>query len=150
MIHCLLLNRQTAVGINVIAAAQAAITQFRDPIHQNHPKAFIVTVNPLPLSQATPAQYFTLGLQKIIVTRFIANAADAYLADRIKFKSLHFFRRREATFRQKSHRRVVRHMRRYSGGLIYDEQQGDWDYRQVFWVTSFPLRNSFFWFHPMI
>jgi NAD(P)-dependent dehydrogenase (short-subunit alcohol dehydrogenase family) len=108
--------RQTAVGINVIAAAQAAITHFRDPIHQNHPKAFIVTGNPLPFSQAIPAQYFTLGLQRPS-RRGLLQMRRTRITQRMELNSisLHFFRRRGVTFRRKSFRKVVRHMRRCIG-----------------------------------
>lgn len=122
--------RQTAVGINVIAAAQAAVAHFRDPIHKNHPKAFIVTGNPLPFSQAAPAQYFTLGLQKTIAARLIANATDAYYpADGIKFYFASLFSKEGGYISEEEFLKSGPTHAKVYWGLINDEKQGHWDYR---------------------
>ena len=135
--------KQTAVGINVFAAGQAAITHFRDPVHKNHPKAFIVTGNLLPFSQVAPVNFFTLGIQKTIAARFIANAANAYYAaDGVKyyFASLVSKEGGFVDYQSEFAKSGSTHAEVY-WGLINGEEQEDWDYRYVLWSTFFPVRS---------
>jgi hypothetical protein len=73
-----------AIGIGAFVAAQKAIASFKNEVHRNHPKVFIATGNLLPFSQASSSQYFTLGMQKALETRFISTAVQSYQGEDIK------------------------------------------------------------------
>ncbi|KAF9534371.1 hypothetical protein CPB83DRAFT_879583 [Crepidotus variabilis] len=78
--------KQSAVGLNAYTAAQAALPGFRDPVHKNHPKAFIVTGNILVYNWVSSALHWhTLGIQKTLEARLIATSAGAYEEEGIKF-----------------------------------------------------------------
>ncbi|KAJ3513691.1 hypothetical protein NLJ89_g2807 [Agrocybe chaxingu] len=73
------------LGAGTFAAAQQALKSFRNDVHREHPKAFIVTGNLLPFDQFSPSKFFTLGAQKALQTRFVATASKSYEAENIKF-----------------------------------------------------------------
>jgi hypothetical protein len=73
------------VGLGGFTAAQKALPSFRDEIHQEHPKTFIVTGNILPLSQYSPPSFHTLGLQEALQTRFVVTAAKAYETENFQY-----------------------------------------------------------------
>jgi len=79
------LSKVTNIGVNAFAAAQAALSGFRDPIHKDHPKTFIATGNLLPFSYVNPPSHWALGIQKAIMSRFIANASQAFEAEGFQF-----------------------------------------------------------------
>jgi hypothetical protein len=74
-----------SVGLGAFTAAQKALPSFRNEIHREHPKTFIVTGNILPFSQYSPPAYHTLGLQKALQTRFVATAAKAYESENFRY-----------------------------------------------------------------
>ena len=78
-------SRVAGVAINIFATAQAALSSFRDPVHKDHPKAFIVTGNVFPFEQVIPTAYWSLGVQKSLVARLIGNASKDYEESGIKF-----------------------------------------------------------------
>ncbi|KAF9478588.1 hypothetical protein BDN70DRAFT_38831 [Pholiota conissans] len=73
------------LGIGAFIAAQKALPSFKNEIHRNHPKAFITTGNLLPFTQYSKSEWFTLGIQKALETRFISTAVEHYKADDIRF-----------------------------------------------------------------
>lgn len=79
------LSKATNIGVNAFAAAQAALPGFRDPIHKDHPKTFIITGNLLPFSYVSPPSYWALGIQKAVMSRFIATASQAFEAEGFQF-----------------------------------------------------------------
>jgi NAD(P)-dependent dehydrogenase (short-subunit alcohol dehydrogenase family) len=78
-------SKAAGVAVNIFATAQAALASFRDPVHKDHPKAFIVTGNILPFGHDIPTVYWTLGLQKSLIARVIGNASKDYAESGIKF-----------------------------------------------------------------
>lgn len=81
--------KSTKIGLNVFTAAKAAVERFRDPIHKDHPKAFIYTGNLLPFNQVVSPSYFTLGVQKTLALRLIATSSNTYEAEGFKFYYAH-------------------------------------------------------------
>jgi hypothetical protein len=78
-------GKTTAVAVNIFATAQAALSSFRNPVHKDHPKAFIVTGNILPFERDIPTVYWTIGVQKSIIARVIGNASKDYAESGFKF-----------------------------------------------------------------
>jgi len=78
-------SKTVAVAVNVFATAQAALSSFRNPIHKDHPKAFIVTGNILPFEHDIPTAYWSIGVQKSLIARVISNASNDYAESGIKF-----------------------------------------------------------------
>ena len=74
-----------SIGLNAFTAAQKALPSFRNEVHRDHPKAFIVTGNILPFSQYSPPTFHTLGLQKALQTRFVATAAKTYESENFQY-----------------------------------------------------------------
>ncbi|KAF9534370.1 hypothetical protein CPB83DRAFT_879582 [Crepidotus variabilis] len=82
--------KQSTVGLNAYTAAQAALPNFRDPIHKNHPKAFIVTGNILAFNWVSSSLvYHTLGIQKVVEARLVATSAEVYEQEGFKFYYAH-------------------------------------------------------------
>lgn len=79
------MSKATGVAINIFATAQAALPSFRNPIHKDHPKAFIVTGNVFPFDHDIPTIYWTVGVQKSLIARVIGNASKDYAESGIKF-----------------------------------------------------------------
>jgi hypothetical protein len=78
-------SKATGIAVNVFATAQAALPSFRNPVHKEHPKAFIVTGNILPFEHVIPTVYWSLGIQKTLVARIIGSASKDYAKSGIKF-----------------------------------------------------------------
>ena len=76
-----------SIGLGAFTAAQKVLLSFRNEIHREHPKAFIVTGNILPFRQYSPPAYHTLGLQKALEARFVATAAKAYESENFQYVS---------------------------------------------------------------
>ena len=74
-----------SIGLGAFTAAQKVLLSFRDEIHCEHAKAFIVTGNILPFRQYSPPAYHTLGLQKALEARFVATAAKAYESENFQY-----------------------------------------------------------------
>ncbi|KAF8904737.1 hypothetical protein CPB84DRAFT_1772690 [Gymnopilus junonius] len=74
-----------ALGVGAFTAAQKALASFKNAVHRDHPKAFIVTGNILPFAQYSPPKFFTLGIQKVLEARFVATASKSYEAENFQF-----------------------------------------------------------------
>ncbi|KIM41495.1 hypothetical protein M413DRAFT_445485 [Hebeloma cylindrosporum] len=129
-----------SVGLGAYTAAQKVLPSFRNEIHREHPKAFIVTGNILPFSQYSPPAYHTLGLQKALQTRFIATAAKSYESENFQF----YF----ATLVSKENGGIPgpvvfassaeTHAQVY-WNLINNVKQEDWDHRFTIDGDKFPV-----------
>ncbi|KDR74017.1 hypothetical protein GALMADRAFT_124208 [Galerina marginata CBS 339.88] len=78
-------EESAAIAFGVLTAAQKALVSFRQDVHRNDPKAFIVTGNVLPFDQYSPPKFYTLGAQKALESRLVATAAKAYEPENIQF-----------------------------------------------------------------
>jgi len=78
-------EESVSIGLGAFTAAQKAVSSFRDVVHRDHHKAFIVTGNALPFDQYSPPKYFTLGVQKALETRLVATAAKSYESENFQF-----------------------------------------------------------------
>ncbi|KAF8970547.1 hypothetical protein BDZ97DRAFT_1914451 [Flammula alnicola] len=130
-----------AVGLGAFTAAQKALSGFRAVVHRDHPKVFIATGNGLPFNQFAPSQYFTLGIQKALETRFIATAVKSYEAENIQF----YFATLVSTeggvpgpdIFAKS---ALTHAQVY-WELISNEKQANWDHRFTIDGATYPHSN---------
>ncbi|KDR74023.1 hypothetical protein GALMADRAFT_71414 [Galerina marginata CBS 339.88] len=78
-------QESAAIGLGMFTAARKALSSFRQPVHRDHPKSFIITGNILPFDQYAPPNFYALGVQKTLQARFAATAAKAYEAENIQF-----------------------------------------------------------------
>jgi len=144
-----------SIGLGAFTAAQKVLPSFRNEIHHENPKAFIVTGNILPFSQYSPPVYLTLGLQKALQTRFVATAAKAYESENFQYvtftwiapQMLTWTRFYFATLVSKEggipgpavfDRSAATHAQVY-WNLINNVKQEDWDHRYGFVFFQFDI-----------
>jgi len=123
-------SKAAGVAINIFAAAQAALSSFRNPVHRNHPKAFIVTGNVFPFDHDIPTAYWTVGVQKTLIARVIGNASKDYAESGIKFyfPSLVSKEGRIPDYLEEFSKSGSVHAKVY-WDLINNPETQDWDFR---------------------
>ncbi|KAF8182930.1 hypothetical protein BJ912DRAFT_928345 [Pholiota molesta] len=111
-----------------ICRCPKAIASFKNEVHRNHPKVFIATGNLLPFSQASSSQYFTLGMQKALETRFISTAVQSYQGEDIKFYFATLVSSSGGISIDDFKKSALTHAQVY-WKLIDNKEQTDWDHR---------------------